>query len=146
MNYEAGLYFVGGALLVIALLLGASVLFRRKRLANPNAPRPRCAFRPNRLHLRGQHGQVLTAQIETDGPPGVVFATYVEEPWVVVSPAAGMFPQSVEVAVYTKHAPQGRRHQLTVRLLPVDGEAQFGSLDVTLHLKRTPGNAVGSRL
>lgn len=135
-----------GLFVTLALLVALSVLIWRGRREGPgHARKAKCGFRPARLTLSGQQGETLTAAIEAEGPENAVFATFVEEPWVVVSPSAGMFPQLVEISVYTKHAPPARRHTVTVRLLPVDGESQFGSLELTLKMRKSRVQ-VGTRL
>lgn len=141
-----GVVYLVGILLTLALLAALSVLIWRGQTERGASRKGKCGFRPGRLTLAGPQGEVLTTVIDAEGPPGAVFATFVEEPWVVVAPSAGMFPQQVEISVYTKHAPYSRRHNITVRLLPVDGESQFGTLELTLKLKKARGAAVGTRL
>lgn len=139
--------YFGGLFVTLALLVALGVQVWRGRLERVgHARKGKCGFRPARLTLSGQAGEVLSAVVEAEGPASAVFATFVEEPWVVVSPSAGMFPQQVEISVYTKHAPPARRHTVTVRLLPVDGESQFGSLELTLKTRKARGAQVGSRL
>lgn len=143
---DTGFYFVAGLVLTVALLGALGWLAWRGKLDRGGAHKGRCGFHPARLSLTGHQGEVLMAVIAAEGPPGSVFATFVEEPWVVVAPSSGMFPQQLEISVYTKHAPDGRRHNVTVRLLPIDGESQFGSLDLTLKIRKARGAQIGTRL
>lgn len=138
--------YIVGILLTLSLLVALSVLIWRGQIERNPSRKDKCGFRPGRLTLSGPQGEVLSAVVDAEGPPGTVFATFVEEPWVVVAPSAGMFPQQVEISVYTKHAPYHRRHNVTVRLLPVDGESHFGTLELTLKMKKARGAAVGTRL
>jgi hypothetical protein len=133
---ETALFMLAGVVLVLALLVTASYLYWRRRLRLPHAPASaRCRFRPQRLHLRGTVGDLLQCTVATEGVPGSVFVTYVEEPWVVVSPSSGMFPQSVDILVYAAHAPAPGKHTITIRLLPVEGEANAGVLELVVKLR-----------
>jgi hypothetical protein len=141
---NTGLWFLAGMLGVIGLMLMLSYGFWRKKLSTQ--PGAKCGFEMPRLTLRGTHGETLRSKIKVDGPMGLMFATYIEEPWLIVTPASGIMPQELEVVAYTKHAPPAKRHSVTVRLLPVDGEAQANQLDVEVRLKKPRPYTVTSKL
>lgn len=100
---------------------------------------PACRFLPNRVQLRAQHGDVIRKKVAVEGPAGLQFTTYVEEPWIVVSPASGLIPQEIEILIYTGQTPYGKRRTLLVRLLPVDMHLPAESLELDLRLRRAPG-------
>lgn len=142
---EMALALVIAVTSLILLFITASYLYWQRRLETaPEVPSRRCRFLPHRVRLHGTQGELLQAVVETEGPPGAVFATFVEEPWVVVAPSSGMFPQSVEILVYSTHAPAPGKHRVTVRLLPIEGEANAGVLELVVKLKPDRNVAVRS--
>lgn len=122
---------------MLVVLVGGSYFFWKRRVetAPTLAVSRRCRFKPHRLRLTGAFGDRLQANVATEGPSGAIFVTYVEESWVVVSPSSGMFPQNIEVLVYADRAPGPGKHNVTVRLLPIEGESNAGTLDLTVKLK-----------
>jgi hypothetical protein len=136
---DTGLFFFIGTLSIVVLMLCISFFFWRKKTGGgmPGVNQSQQAgFHPGRIHLRGTHGEVLREKVKVDGPKGVLFATYIEEPWMVAIPSTGMMPCEIEVVAYTKHAPASKKLSSNVRLLPVDGETGASQLAVEVRLKK----------
>jgi hypothetical protein len=130
------------SLLVVAAIigvLGLTIHYWKRKNQNTDAP-PFCGFSPQRIFLRGYPGDVLRVKVQTEGPPGTVFTTYVEEPWLVAVPSSGMIPQEVEVIAYTNHAPPHRKHSILLRMFPIDSNLPSESLQVEVRLKEPRPN------
>lgn len=118
----------------LMLVLGTR-LWQRMMRNKPRKVGVRCAFSPRQVKLRGRHGDVLSTYVQIEGPQGLAFTTFSEEPWVVVTPASGMTPETVGIALHTAHAPTTKQQNLIIRLFPADFNLAADELHVHLNLK-----------
>jgi hypothetical protein len=135
-SLPAALFLVFGIVFFFAAITGLSFHFWRRVLREPvPEDHSRCQFSPRHLVLKGNHGDVLRATIHINGPPGMAFTTFAEEAWWLALPSSGMTPQDLDIVVYTEHAPQVRRHMLTLRAFPADVQLPIDELKIELRLR-----------